>query len=112
RDILIVVIGGVALGLYLYHNLENEIRVRIEQKLAAHYDGLHVSIRSARLIEGQGLEIRGMLLGQRDRQGRLQEIISVDEVIIQCNVSPQGLMKGDFEIQQVLVKRPRMVAVL
>ncbi|MEX0793714.1 MAG: AsmA-like C-terminal domain-containing protein, partial [Pirellulaceae bacterium] len=112
RAMLILVIGGVALGLYLYHNLENEIRVRIEQKLAAHYEDLHVSIRSARLVEGQGLEIRGMLLGQRDRLGRLQEIISVDEVIIQCNVTPQGLMKGDFEIQQVLVKRPRMVAVL
>ena len=45
---------------YFYQRMDEEIRRRVEARLAQQYPDLGVSVRSAQLVEGQGIEIRGV----------------------------------------------------
>ena len=56
---LIALTGAAAAVLFFYHRIDDEVRRRVEAKIAAQYPELTVSVRSARLISGQGIEIRG-----------------------------------------------------
>lgn len=101
-----------ALGLYLYHNLNNEIRSHVEKKFAAHYSHLLVSVRSARFIEGKGIEIRGLSLAQRSSLYQSQELVSVDEIMVYCTTDPRKLASGDFQVDKIVARRPRLTATI
>ncbi|WP_147274378.1 AsmA-like C-terminal domain-containing protein [Bremerella cremea] len=107
-----VVILACALGIYLYHNLNNEIRSYVEKKFASHYDNLLVSVRSARFVEGKGIEIRGFTLSQRSSVYRTQEMVSVDEIMVYCTTNPMEFVSGEFKVDRIVVKRPRLTATL
>src|SRR5687768_2542014 len=57
---LLVAAVAVAAWFYGYDKLDEQIRAQVETQLREHYQGLVVSVRSARRIEGQGVEIRGI----------------------------------------------------
>ncbi|MBA2116029.1 hypothetical protein HOV93_32180 [Planctomycetes bacterium FF15] len=99
-----------ALGLYLYHNLNNEIRSHVEKKFASHYSNLLVSVRSARFIEGKGIEIRGLTLAQRSSFYQSQELVSVDEIMVYCTTDPRRLASGDFQVEKIVARRPKLTA--
>ncbi|QDU74902.1 hypothetical protein Pan97_19220 [Bremerella volcania] len=101
-----------ALGLYLYHNLNNEIRSHVEKKFASHYTNLLVSVRSARFIEGKGIEIRGLSMAQRSSQYQSQELVSVDEIMVYCTTDPRKLASGDFQVDKIVARRPRLTATI
>ena len=106
------VVVACALGLYLYHNLNHEIRSYVEQKFASHYQDLLVSVRSARFVEGKGIEIRGLTLSQRSSAYHSQEIVSVDEIMVYCTTDPRRLASGDFLVEQIVARRPRLTATI
>lgn len=108
----IVVIVACALGIYLYHNLNNEIRSYVEQKFASHYDNLLVSVRSARFVEGKGIEIRGFSLSKRSSVYQTQEMVSVDEIMVYCTTNPMEFASGEFQVDRIVVKRPRLTATM
>lgn len=104
------VIVACALGLYLYHNLNHEIRAYVERKIAGHYQHLVVSVRSARFVEGKGIEIRGLTLSDRSSHYQSQELVSVDEIMVYCTTDPRRLAGGEFEVQRIVAKRARLTA--
>ena len=60
--IFATVVGAALLVPYFYHRLDEEIRARLEQRLAVAYPALHVRLRSAMLVKGEGITIRGLTI--------------------------------------------------
>jgi hypothetical protein len=60
--LLAAIIGVVMAVPYLYRRVDEQIRRRLEEKLAQHYTGLKVKVDSAHLVEGEGIEVRGLSL--------------------------------------------------
>jgi len=107
-----VVILACAGGIYLYHNLNNEIRTYVENRFASHYSDLQVTVRSARLIDGVGIEIRGLSFSERSSSYQAQEIVTVDEILVYCSTDAQALSEGRVRVERIVAKRPRIVATI
>ncbi len=91
---------------YLYHRVDEEIRSRIEAKLADHFPGLAVSVRAAKLVEGEGIEVRGISIVERGAAGPQAELAYFDELFLGCRTTLQELVKGELEVTQIKVRRP------
>jgi hypothetical protein len=88
----LVVIGLLAAWVLVENRIHDEIRRTIEQRLAEHYTNFRVSVRTARLIEGRGIEIHGVSISERD--GRTP-IAYVGEVFVTCRIGMQQLLSGE-----------------
>ncbi len=75
-------------------------------KLADHYPNLIVKIRFAQLIEGEGIEVRGLSLSERSAEGPQPELAYFDEVFFTCQTTVQELLSGDPAFTHVLLRRP------
>ena len=107
-----MILVAVAIGLFLYHNLNDEIRMRVEQQLNDIYPHLDVRVQTARFLEGQGIEIRNLSFNQRNVSGGTSNLFRVDELLVHCTTNPQDLLQGEFAVSRVVVKRLRIDAVL
>jgi hypothetical protein len=74
---------------------------------------LAVSIESARLVEGDGIHLRGVRL--RDPRGagfssagEDSELAAIEEVVLECDTSLQRLVQGDVHIRRFVLRQPRL----
>lgn len=105
--LLLVVIAVVVAAQYFYMRVDEEIRVRTEGLLAKLCPQLTVQVRSARLVEGEGIEIRGISCWMGTSKGR-DKCLFLDEVFLSCNTDLRELVKGLPVIQKVVVRRPEV----
>lgn len=105
-------LGGVAAVPYVWGRIDDEIRQRVEEIFARHYKDFEVTVRFARLIEGQGIEIRGLTIRKRQPDRSLAELVAIDELFLYCDTSLKQLATGHPVIQRFVVKRPRFRASL
>ncbi|MCC9604795.1 AsmA-like C-terminal domain-containing protein [Blastopirellula sp. JC732] len=110
--ILSALMAAVAIGLYLYHNLNDEIRIRVQRRFAEHYHQLDVSIDSAQFHEGEGVEIRGLRFSQKNVAGHSGEMLDIDEMFVHCTTDPRDLVAGKLDVSRIVVKRVRISAAL
>ncbi len=89
---------GVLLGLVvlcgwllLQRQVDNAIRIEIEQRFANHYPGYHVTVRDARLIEGRGIEIQGLAIYRRPE---IEPVVYVHEIMAHSAIVLQDLVHG------------------
>ncbi|TWT31603.1 hypothetical protein Enr8_35250 [Blastopirellula retiformator] len=104
--------AAAAIGLYLYHNLNDEIRIRVERRFAEHYQHLDISVDSAQFHDGQGIEIRGLRFAQKNVAGNSGELLDVDEMFVHCTTDPRDLVAGKLNVSKIVVKRVRISAAL
>jgi hypothetical protein len=79
-------------------------------KLASHYAGLKVEVRSALLIDGEGIEIRGVTISDPQLAGPAAELAYFDEIVLTCPTELAEFLNGEPEVKHVLVRRPRIRA--
>ena len=91
---------------YFYHGVHEEIRARIEAKIAENYPDLIVHVRQAQLVEGKGIEVRGLSIAERGAVGPQAELAYFDEVLFTCQTTMQDLIKGDPLITRTTIRRP------
>ncbi len=103
--LFIVIVCAVMIGLFLYHRVDEEIRTQVEMLLAEQYPDQKVSVRSARLIELQGFEIRGVSLTPRSSQPGSPPLAIADEVLVRCKPRVEELLKGQLEIEEIVARR-------
>ena len=108
--LLAALLAAVGLGLYFYGRLNDEIRIRVQAKFAAAYPNLSVTIRSAQLVEGQGIEVRGLSISDPRLAGAPAELAYFDEVLFCCQTSLAELIKHEPKITRIIVRRPRLQA--
>lgn len=107
---LVALVVAALTGPYLYHRIDEEIRRRVEQRIADQYPDLAVSVRSARLVENEGIEIRGLLIVEPGASGPEAELAYVEEVFLSGKITWQRLLQGELPISHVLIRRPTIRA--
>ena len=105
-SLLTLSIVGVLLAQYFYARVDNEIRARVEKMLAEAHPNLQVQVRAARLLEGQGIEIRGVSISDPTLPHPYQEMILVEEMFLQCGTELKLLLSGQLNISQVTLRGP------
>lgn len=103
---------AAALGaaVYYFNHVNNEIRQRVLARLAGHYQGLKVDVRTAFLVDGEGIEIRGVSISDPSLPKEQAELIYLDEMVLSCRTELQEFLRGEPEITHVLIRRPRLRA--
>ncbi len=89
----------------IFFRVEEEVRARIEAKLAERFPQMEVHVRGARLVSG-GIEIRGVSIVEPGATGPKPELAFLDEVFIACPTDLQELVAGDPQIDLVKLTRP------
>ncbi len=84
------------------NRMHDEVCRTIQCGLAEQYAGLHVSVSSARVIEGSGVEIHGVTIAEKDSSSAL---VYVDEIFAACPIRLEGLLKGEKPQAQRIVLR-------
>lgn len=112
-SLLASVLAGLVAVPYVYSRINGEIRTQVQEHFAKHYSHLVVEVRSARLVKGEGIEIRGLSLSEPAGKNRRdqQELAFFDEIFLYCNTDLQGLLSGPPRIRRFLLRRPRLRAV-
>jgi len=87
-------LGFLALWFYAKHRVHEEIRLHVESALAQHYAsrGIIVKVGAARLIEGHGIEVRGIVFARQSDNKKLSEIARVDELFVSSNIAIKDLL--------------------
>ena len=106
--LLLCVVGSLVAVPYFYHRVDEEIRLRVVAKLVGHYQGLAVNVRSAKLVEGEGLEVRGISILVPGTTGPQAELIYIDELFLVCDTQLHQLVGGVPNVRQIIVRRPRI----
>ncbi len=120
--IALIISGSVGL---LYWRLNDQIRRHAEDFLDRRLPNLQVHIRAARLVEGQGIEIRGLefrLLedvpvspvdgvesdNREPTDSSATQVLFLDEVFLHCRTDLKSLIAGDVRIEKLTLRRPQL----
>jgi len=106
---LLVAAVAVAGWFYGYNQLDEQIRFEVESRLRDHYRGLVVNVRSARRIEGQGVEIRGIEIREAG-SGNTPVLAEIDEVFAQCETKLPEFLLEPPRIRRLHVHRMKLRA--
>lgn len=109
--LLTVMVVAVAVP-YFYHRVDETIRKQVEARFRGHYRNLSVSLRSARLVKGEGIEIRGLSIREPGSAAGNSELVYVDEAFLKCNTDLDRLIGDDVDISRIVIRRPTLRATL
>lgn len=102
------VVGG---GLYFLHTRFDEaVRNHVEARLRAAYPKHRIALRAARRLEGQGIELRGLTIAEIGENGVAAPLLSVGELLLQCNASTEDLMAGKLDAKQLVLSHLKINA--
>ena len=103
--LLVTVVVAVLAGIYVYNRVDEEIRRKTEALLAAQFPHLHISVRSARLLEREGFEIRGVSVSEPAKRGQPQALAYLDEILVRCQPKLDDLIRQQLHIREVIVRK-------
>ncbi len=108
---LTLLIVGVALGVYIWRDLDDQIRRQVEARLAEHYEplGLTVRVGKAELVR-DGIELRQVSITDPNLQGDAGRLAQIESVHVECDFDPQRLMHGDIRVLRLHIVRPTLRA--
>ena len=107
--LLVVVAAAIAVPL-LMRRVDGEIHRQVVTRLAEHYEAFDVDVRSAQLVEDEGIRIRGLSITERDADGPLAEAVYFEEIFMHCSTELQALISGDLEATKITLRRPTLRA--
>lgn len=106
---LLAAVLAVAIGVpYLYRQMDNRVRCRVEEMFAAQFKDLVVGVHSAAVVEDEGIVIRGLSLSERGTHGPNAAILQLDEVLLTCPTDLKHLVSGRPVVTRVVVRRPTL----
>ena len=97
-------------GWYWYTQVDDLIRSHLETRLAEHYTDLQVTLRSAKLVDGNRIVVRGLRVIDPQAPIARREIVTVDEIDIGCNADIESLLQKKLDVTQVAVRGMHMRA--
>jgi hypothetical protein len=112
RLILLSIIVGlvvIAAKYYGFDRLNEEIRSQVEAKLRTHYQGLTVTVRSARRMASRGVEIRGIRIAEAG--GRSAPVLAeIDEIVAYCDTRLPDFLTRPPQITALSIHRLKLRA--
>ena len=106
--LLLAVIAAAVTAACLYRRVDEEIRRTVQQRIAQHYTNLKVGVRSAELVKGKGIELRGLSIVEPGAEGPRAELLHCDEVFLSCATDLPELLRGEPQITRVTIRRPTL----
>lgn len=108
---LLVAAGVIAAKYVVSERLDEGIRARVEAELRRNYPALEVRVKSARRVQGKGIEIRGLVIAQPKSQGG-QVLLQISEVLAECDTGFPDFVAQDpqfrrFQIRGMKVRAER-----
>jgi len=91
---------------HLHDRMDTEVRRAIERQFARDYPDLKIAIRSAEVVEGEGISVRGVSVTEPGIQGPGAELLYYEEVFVQCSTDLKDLLAGPPEFKRVMIRRP------
>jgi hypothetical protein len=107
----VTVAGVVAAGAIGSSRIGEQVRGRVEARLAKEFPGLNVQVQGASLVEGEGIVVRGLSLVDPKMPQQWRQILWVDEVRLACGTNLTELAAGPPRITAVRLRRPVVHAV-
>ncbi|HVC92511.1 MAG TPA: AsmA-like C-terminal region-containing protein, partial [Pirellulales bacterium] len=104
--LLIALVGAAGAVLLFYNRVDEEIRRRVEARIAAQYPDLTVSVRSARLVTDQGIELRGLSIAEPGASGPGAELAYLEEVFLAGQNDWRQMLQGNLSISNIVIRRP------
>jgi len=101
----ITVAGVIAAAAVGTSRLGEEVRRRVEERLAGAFPTLDVQVQSAQLVEGEGIVIRGVSLAAPEMPASVRTLVQVDEIRLACGTSLPELASGSLRIDRVVLRR-------
>jgi len=89
----------------VFVKVEEQIRLRVEAKLAERFPTLQVHVRSARLAD-EGIQAFGVSISESEAAGPQPELAYFDEVLLVCRTSMQELLAAEPQITSLRITRP------
>ena len=108
--LVIALFAGGTAAAYVFYHINDEIRQHALRLLEGHYPELDIRIRSARWVRGEGVELRGVSLGDPRLAGEAAELVYVDEVFLAGPKELQDLVSDALHIEQLVLRRPTIFA--
>jgi hypothetical protein len=108
--LLAALVAAAGLALYFYSRVNDEIRQRVLSIWREKYPNLVVNIRSARLVDGEGIEIVGLSLADPNATGPQAELVSFEEIMLYCQTSLPELIEAEPKFSHVRIRRPMIHA--
>jgi len=107
--LLAIVVGLMAIAgkHYCFDRLNEEIRSRVETLLREHYQGLTVTVKSARRIAGQGIEIRGVSISEAGRKNA-PVLVEIDEINADCDTRLPDFLTRPLQITALHLHRLKL----
>jgi hypothetical protein len=106
---MLALVAALASSPFIYRKVffrvEEEVRARVEAKVAALFPHLVVQVRAAHLT-GNGIEVRGLSIAEPGAPGPQPEIVYLDEVFLECRTNLQELIAGEPAITNARISRP------
>ncbi len=97
-------VAVVLCALFLYVGLNDAVRARVEEVFARHYSRLRVRVRSARWVQGRGIEIRGLTIEEPGADGPRADLLQVPEAFLTCRGDWEELASGKPQIRQITLR--------
>lgn len=108
--VLVGAVAVAAVAVHLNRHIGNTIRARVEAQLSERFPGLRISVRSAELVSGEGLDVRGVSILEPSVEGPRAELAHIEEVRLACATDLGALLSGDPDICQITIRRPTIWA--
>jgi len=105
---LAMLVVAIAVGVYFYSRMDEEIRIFAEQMLSEKFPQLNVSVGGARLVTDRGIAIYDLSISETSATGRQENLLVMDEVLIVCNLRIANLAQGIPKIKRIVAKRPQL----
>jgi hypothetical protein len=109
--VLAAVVGLLVIAgkYYCFDRLDEEIRQRAERLLREHYQGLAVTVKSARRVAGQGIEIRGVRIAEAGGNNAAV-LAEIDEVFAVCDTRLPDFLTGRPKFSELHLRRLKLRA--
>lgn len=108
---LLALAGAIVTGVLIYtgvlgiDRLDEEIRLRVEAKFAAQYPHLSVTVESAQLLHGRGIQVRGLTIRDPQADPEAADLVYIDEILAACDTNLHELLTHEPYVRSVLVRR-------
>ena len=107
----VTVAAVVAAGAIGSSRVGEEIRGRVEARLAEEFPTLNVQVQGASLVQGEGIVVRGVSLVDPKMPQQWRQLLWIDELRLACTTDLTELAAGPPRITAVQVRRPVVHAV-
>ncbi|WP_347244474.1 AsmA-like C-terminal region-containing protein [Thermogutta sp.] len=104
----VALVAGFFFAIWLYKRVDDELRSEIERRCAVLSPHLRIRIRSAQLLPGEGIQLRGVRITVTDLPKVTATIAEIEEIMLAGPVAYKELLSGDVPVERVIVRRPHV----